>query len=432
MRSRVRGAFLTLLLLAATITSRAGDSTIVVIDHAAGAFVDAYRVHDGARESFTARDIGGIGSPALTIRTADPVKVVLRNYVTAIWDARVATKEIESAEYELYQGLLDAIKPYAAEVPLLLGLASTDRDVPELATLKVTAFRDSISSLRATTMWKVRNLSVAESLTQEEISATRQFAAQYLGGTSARPRLRFLDSLAVWYDALTRVKVTKDVSELRDQSRTILTRATQLERALIRLSTIGNSTEVNLYARSTWKAGISATVTIASSETMSFAGLDTTLSRYSITVLSDPIARPMSALAVIYWAGDDFRSYSTERVAGGYAIRASKDDISHWSQGISFGVAWRFLDFRDVKDKGLAISVPELIVNPFDSFRGIGVGVGASYSFAKLSVGALWIRNTALDGHSTGDILADPTLLRTQPVYTPRFFVSLGIYSLSF
>ena len=410
----------------------AQDSTIVVIDHAAGAFVEAYQMRDGVRGTVTARDISGIGSPALTIRTADPVKVVLRNYVTAIWDARVATKEIESVEYELYQGLLDAIKPYAAEVPLLLGIATTDREVPELATLKVTAFRDSIASLRSNTMWKIRQLSLAESLSQEEIDATRRFAAQYLGGTSARPRLRFLDSLAVWYEALTRVHVTKDVSELRDQSKTILTRATQLERALIRLSTVGNSTDVHLYARSTWKAGISATVTIASSEAMSFAGLDTTLSRYSITVLPDPIARPMSALAVIYWAGDDFRSFATERVAGGYAIRASKDDISHWSQGISFGLAWRFLDFRDVKDKGLAISVPELIVNPFDSFRGIGVGVGASYSFAKLSVGALWIRNNVLDGHTTGDILADPTLLRTQPVYSPRFFVSLGVYSLSF
>ncbi len=428
----VRAASLTFLLLAAMCTTRAQDSTIIVIDHAAGAFVEAYRMHDGARVPVTARDFSGIGSPAVTIRTADPVKVVLRNYLTALWDARVATKEIESAEYELYRGLLDAVKPYAAELPLLLGVTATEREVPEPATLKVTAYRDSIASLRATTMWKVRQLSVAESLTPEEISATRQFAAQYLGGTSARPRLRFLDSLAVWYEALAQARVTKEVSELREQSKALLTKATQLERALIRLSTIDNTAALHLYARSTWKAGVGATVTIASSEAMAFAGLDTTLSRYSITVLPDPIARPMSALAVIYWAGDEFRSYSTERVTGGYAIRASKDDISHWSQGISFGVAWRFLDFRDVKDKGLAISVPELIVNPFESFRAIGVGVGASYAFAKLSVGALWIRNSALDGFSAGDILADPTLLRTKHVYTPRFFVSLGVYSLSF
>jgi hypothetical protein len=84
-----------------------------------------------------------------------------------------------------------------------------------------------------------------------------------------------------------------------------------------------------------------------------------------------------------------------------------------------------------VKDKGLALSVPELIVNPFDSFRGIGVGVGASYAFLKLSTGALWIRNTVLDGHSAGDVLADPALLKTMPAYTPRFFISLGLYNVS-
>ena len=428
----VRAASLMFILLAALCPTRAQDSTIIVIDHAAGAFVEAYRVHDGIREPVPAIDISGIGSPAITVRTADPVKVVLRNYITALWDARVATKEIESPEYELYRGLLDAVKPYAAELPLLLGITGTEREVPELATLKVTAFRDSIASLRATTMWNVRRLSVTASLTTEEINATRRFAAQYLGGTAARPRLRFLDSLAVWYDALAGARVTKDVSDLREQSKAILTKATQCERALIRLGSIDNTTALNLYARSSWKAGVGATVTIASSEAMAFAGLDTTLSRYSITVLPDPIARPMSALAVIYWAGDDFRSYSTERTGSGYTIRATKASIARWSQGISFGVAWRFLDFRDVKDKGLAISVPELIVNPFESFRAIGVGVGASYAFAKLSVGALWIRNSALDGFNNGDILADPTLLRTRSVYSPRLFISLGVYNLSF
>jgi hypothetical protein len=423
---------ITMLTIAGPLTALSQDSTIIVLDHAAGIFTQAYRTEGGVREAIGTRNIGGIGSPSITVRTSDPVKVVLKNYVNALWDARITTREFESADYELYQGLLDAITPYAVDAPLLLGIASTEREVPELATVKVTAFRDSIVSLRATTMWKVRQLSLAESLTPDEIAATRLFAAQHLGGTSARPRLRFLDSLALWYEALGRVRTTKEVNDLREQSKALLTKATQLERALIRLSTIGSSAEVNLYARSTWKAGVSATLTIASSEAMSFAGLDTTLSRYSLTVLPDPIVRPISALAVIYWSGADFASYSTERSTSGYIIRSAKDDISHWTQGLSFGLAWRFLDFRDVKDKGLALSVPELIVNPFDSFRGIGVGVGASYAFLKLSAGGLWIRNTVLDGHSAGDVLTDPAMLTTMTAYTPRFFISLGLYNVSF
>jgi hypothetical protein len=142
--------------------------------------------------------------------------------------------------------------------------------------------------------------------------------------------------------------------------------------------------------------------------------------------------RPISALSVILWAGADFESYSTERVAGSSIIRAAKADISHWSQGLSFGLAWRFLDFRDVKDKGFAVTVPELLVNPFDSFRGVGVGAGVSYAFLKLSVGALWIRNTVLDGQTVGNVIADPASLMTRPAYTPRLFFSLGVYSVAF
>jgi hypothetical protein len=430
--TRTTGTLLFILTLLAVMIAHAQDSTIIVLDHATGVFTEVYRTQDGVREAIGSRNIGGIGTASITVRTSEPVKVLLKNYVNALWDARITTKDFASADYELYQGLLDAITPYAADAPLLLTMLSTDREIPDLATLKVTAFRDSIVSLRATTMWKVRQLSLAESLTPDEIAATRRFAAQYLGGTAARPRLRFLDSLAVWYEALGSAKVTKEVNDLREQSKALLTKATQLERALIRLSTIGATAEVNLYARSTWKAGVSATLTIASSEAMAFAGLDTTLARYGVTVLPDPIVRPISALAVVYWSGADFERYSTERTTGGYLIRAAKDDISHWSQGLSFGLAWRFLDFRDVKDKGLALSVPELIVNPFDSFRGIGVGAGASYAFLKLSAGALWIRNTVMDGHSTGDVLSDPALLRTMPAYTPRFYLSLGVFGLSF
>lgn len=432
MGKTAHAVIIALIFALSTVNLHAQDSTVIVLDHAAGAFVEAYAVHGGAHTALRARTIGGIGSAAITVRTDDPVKVVLKNYPTALWDTKAVTKEFESADYDLYEGLLTALKPYAVDAPIIFGLGALEREgPPELATVKVTAFRDSIVALRSITMWRVRQLSLSEGLSAQEIAATRRFAAGYLGGTSARPRLKLLDSLAVWYDSLGHAKVTKDVNDLREQSKALLTKATQLERALIRLSTIDNSAEVNLYARTTWKAGITATVSIISSEVMGFAGLDTTLSRYSITLLPSPLVRPMSALAVLWWGGEDFQSFSTERQTGGYVIRASKDDISHYAQGLSFGLVWRFLDFRDVKDKGIAISVPELIVNPFDSFRGIGVGVGVSYAFAKLSVGSLWIRNTVLDGQHSGDILADPALLRTMPAYTPRFFISLGVYNVS-
>jgi hypothetical protein len=420
------------LVICYALRTHAQDSTIIVLDHAAGAFVEVYTSRDGIRETIPARNMSGLGGTAITVRTDNPVRIVLRNFPTALWDASASTKEFDSPDYDLYNGLLDAIKPYAADAPLLLGFTVLDRDgPPELATVKVTAFRDSITSLRSITMWKVRRLSVSEQISADETAAIRRFAASCLGGTSARPRLKFLDSLAAWYDSLGRVKVTKEVTDLREQSKALLTKATQLERALIRLSALDNTTAVKLSARTSWKAGVSATLTIASSEVMGFAGLDTTLSRFSITLLPSPLVRPMSALAVLWWSGEDFQSYTTDRTTSGYAIRASKDDISHFSQGLSFGLAWRFLDFRDVKDKGIALSIPELMVNPFDSFRAIGLGVGASYAFFKISVGALWIRNTALDGQHAGDVLADPALLKIAPAYTPRFFVSLGLYNVS-
>jgi hypothetical protein len=37
-----------------------------------------------------------------------------------------------------------------------------------------------------------------------------------------------------------------------------------------------------------------------------------------------------------------------------------------------------------------------------------------------------------LDGLSVGDVINDPAALRTMPAYTPRFFVGLGIYNVTF
>jgi len=47
-----------------TVNLHAQDSTVIVLDHAAGAFVEAYAVHGGAHTALRARTIGGIGSAA--------------------------------------------------------------------------------------------------------------------------------------------------------------------------------------------------------------------------------------------------------------------------------------------------------------------------------------------------------------------------------
>jgi hypothetical protein len=420
--------------LCALVSLHAQDSTFVTIDFSSRKITAAFSTSRDGREtcSIPARDRGELGCQSLTLRPSNPTRIVLQHFNTALFDVTVSTSDIESPDIDQYKDLLKELKPYAGEVPIILNLLPKGKAFPPTLSERIANWRDSLAYLGTVCLWKVRALSLLDSLTKSEIASTQQFAASYLTTSDRRPRLRYLEYISALYDSLATDRNREEVGELTKQSQELLSKAHKLEAVLIRLYRIDNSLELTLDKQPSWKTGVKATVSISSSEVLKLADLDTVSAKFEITLLPHPVVRPISAVSIIYWAGEDFQKFSAEKQQNGYIVSASKDDVSPFTQALTFGVSWGFLDFRDVEDKGIALSAPELIVNPFDAFKGIGLGVSASCTFVKLSVGALWIKNTILDGKNVGDPLDDPSALKTMPVYRPRFFVGVGIYNISF
>jgi hypothetical protein len=432
----------TLMVTAAGIAC-ARDTTVVVINARAGTIEAAYVTGAGRTEQLSAQKLSPFGGKTLTVRTSNPVKLRIVGFNTALFGAGVSTRTGRNPELDGFQDLLSDIAPYAKDWGSLFrinapGATARVAELNRADTLmeQLRALVTGCSSVELTCYDVVSRSYAADPLDDDKVSRLRNMIDASLsanGFSSVRlveaflPVYRSLDSCRL--HGAIREDQEKEVTAVLKDIPKVLARAAKLEAVAGPLSVLSNLAEIIVDQRAGWTKMVHATLSVTPTSVMSFAGLKVPDATYEFDVLPDMPVRPLLGIVVLHWSGADFVTYSTVREQGGARVVGSPADISRWTQGLSFGLAWDALDWRDIGGKGFAIALPDFVVNPFDKFAALGAGVGVSWSFLRLSVGCLWIRNTRLDGYP-GQLLTDSSELRTHAVYLPRMFIGLSLVNL--
>jgi hypothetical protein len=140
------------------------------------------------------------------------------------------------------------------------------------------------------------------------------------------------------------------------------------------------------------------------------------------------ILRPALGLSLLYSKKSVFATYGAKEVAGGtFVPAATGEQDARLSYGLTLGITWRSLE-RRLKG-GWAVWLPELILNPSDDDRALGVGAAISWKALKLGLGAVWTRHTVLDGQEM-DVTPLPSEgdLKTRSSYaSPKWYVSISV-----
>ncbi len=137
---------------------------------------------------------------------------------------------------------------------------------------------------------------------------------------------------------------------------------------------------------------------------------------FTATLRPDWLVRPALGLTFLAASGATYPTYSAVETDGGFRVTQTGRQDSRSTYGLTLGLTWRPLDWRD--DRGVAVWLPELTVNPSSDTRAIGVGFAVSFlRFVKVGGGYLWTRHTALDGQEPDQLLASGGALRTREAY---------------
>ena len=192
-------------------------------------------------------------------------------------------------------------------------------------------------------------------------------------------------------------------------------------------------------ACSQWSAGVvrgsltegrTVTISIVPRTEVETARLaDRGASTYTVAIQPKALLRPALAVGGVAVPDARFGRYATRETEGGVQVYESGTRDARFSLGGTFGLTWAGLDRRE--RGGFAIWVPEVAVTVGDA-QGAGLGAGVSWNFLKLGVGAMWMKHTALDGVSVGDVLPDESGLRTVDRYgPPNLYISLSVFDWS-
>lgn len=148
--------------------------------------------------------------------------------------------------------------------------------------------------------------------------------------------------------------------------------------------------------------------------------------QYTVVVQPRAVVRPAVAIAAIAAPGARFPTYGTREVAGGFEVFESGRKDRRFGLGGTLGFTWPGLDGRD--GSGIAVWLPEILVAAGD-LTGAGVGTAVSAGFAKIGVGALWMRHESVAGVRAGDVVADPAMVQVVEGYgKPRLYISLSVF----
>jgi hypothetical protein len=134
-----------------------------------------------------------------------------------------------------------------------------------------------------------------------------------------------------------------------------------------------------------------------------------------VTVAPDWLIRPGVGLTFLTSDESEFPTYGTKKDPAGVKIFENGTQNGRFTWGLTLGATFRGLDWRDTS--GFAIWPLEFTINPSSDLKSMALGAGISYKVFKFSAGYLWTKHTVLDGQIVGDVLADPSDLKTRTTY---------------
>jgi hypothetical protein len=146
---------------------------------------------------------------------------------------------------------------------------------------------------------------------------------------------------------------------------------------------------------------------------------------FAVTVMPRLRPYPSVGLALLYAPRARYETYGTAAAPGGARIVTTGFDDDRVGYGLVLGLAWN--DRVGPTAPRARLWLPEIIINPTDELKTLGVGGGVSLGIVKLGVGAVWNRHTRLVDQRVDQVLESADLLRKEDGYgRPRAYVSLS------
>jgi len=184
-----------------------------------------------------------------------------------------------------------------------------------------------------------------------------------------------------------------------------------------------------------WSAGTAAgTMTTGQTVTLSIEArsepeiarvADPEVRTFTVAVEPRMLFHPGLGLNVVAIPRGRFPTYATRPTTGGVELYQAGERDARYAYGASLGFTWGALDRSETS--GRAVWLPEILVS-FGAVRGFGVGAGFSWSFLKLSGGAMWVQHEQLAGARPGDVLPDETYFRSRQSFgRPKLYISLSL-----
>jgi hypothetical protein len=448
----------------------AQHTAVVEFDHRAG--TARLIVRDGVHADTT--PLGP--SPTVRLPRSVPVQIVIVNTNTALYRYARQTEQVSLPEVESVRSFMGRMRPYlpelrhaastltrgpsddagnAAALAAVRELLERNLRNSEASLLKLDAVTHGPTGLRANQTAVVFALEQMRRGVPPESASERLRSSLALGRPCQRP-----DSLAEpMTDRL--FAAVSDLTEAADNVELALSgpqfggdptwvqlhasvrqMADRIESAMSDVDELFSSVYymdriIRIVAAgcSRWSAGTAAgtattgkTVTVsieARSEPEIARVADPDVRTFTVTVEPRSLLHPGLGLNVIGIPRGRFPTYAARPATGGVEIYQSGERDRRYAYGASLGFTWGALDRSETS--GRAVWLPELVVS-LGAVRGFGVGAGVSWSFLKLSGGAMWVQHDELAGARAGDILPDETYLRTRETFgPPKLYLSISI-----
>jgi hypothetical protein len=414
-----------------------------------------------------------------------PVVVKVINTNTALYTFQTTGEKIEAKEIADLRGFLKALGPYLVE-----GAAQSEprKRVPGAVSLdgrgkkykdptlekKLTEIRGSLLAIDEAlfgpkgildtelrvfeTLGKMRqclegtlassNMTLVDELTVgiEGRLGEKQSVQDTCGESLTRySHLTALDTirkaLAVLISAVTQADnlsqndvLTDPDEELLLEARKAMGDAESLRSAALRIESLAQRT---LEARSVWcseeypvsaSKGVTLTILVSGAKEADLAPLaDRPDFQLQVSLVPDWLARPALGLAFLYSPDSTFPKFGTSKDGEKFKIVRPDAQDSRFTYGLTLGLTWRGLDWR--QKYGAALWIPELTVNPSSDVRAVGVGVAFSWwKILKVGVGWLWTKHKVLDGLAETDRLDAAEDLRLRDSYPDgRWYLSISL-----
>lgn len=427
------------------------DGAVILVDHLDGSVIYCgKKVDDGDQ---------------VRARVSKPIVVRVTNTNTALYAFDVSAEKVEAQEIEGLKSFLGALGPYLVELGHMRELtqpserpAKTEPDRDEaLRALQesLLIIDQQILSLRRVEVETLRALeSMARSQAPEPVATAARALCKSLMAdleegmrcdddrlqARIRPVKALLEALQQTAENLRKLeKAAKgvpnpDVDELLAAGAKALHDAADILAEAYRIEGLARRA---MLASDTWSSRpfsvstsfgrrLSIAVSPRKTEELARLAFHEPIT-FTMTVQPDWLVRPAVGLAFLAAKDSTYPIYSTRESGDQFEIVQSDLQDSRFTYGLSMGLTWRGLDHRD--DRGFAVMLPEITVNPSDDVKAVGIGAGVTFwRIVKLGGGLLWTKHKALDGQAPGDMLAAEGDLRLKDAYgKPKWYLSLSL-----